>query len=89
MMKIIPITFLNFCIIPLYKKELNANQPKDVMTKTIAPAASTPREILRTERQKGMPKIKAATTPLQAPVKGRGMATKIKSASGAQLQWRK
>ncbi len=80
-----PITFLNFCVIfSIYKKELNADQPKDTMAKTIAPAASTPQDMLKTERQKGMPKIKAATTPLQAPVMGRGMATKIKSASGAQ-----
>ena len=55
------------------------HQPIIVRVVTIAPAISTPAAMARKARQKGNPSRKARIAPVQAPVKGRGIATKIVS----------
>jgi hypothetical protein len=53
--------------------------PNDRMV-TITPAPTTPNDTRGRAFLKGMPKRKAHKEPVQAPVKGRGMATKITKA---------
>lgn len=47
-----------------------------VINETITPEINTPRMIKGIAFFGGIPKTKAATDPLQAPVTGSGMATK-------------
>jgi len=51
--------------------------PEVVKTETITPAIKTPSETKGKATLNGKPKRKAAMAPLQPPVKGNGIATKI------------
>jgi hypothetical protein len=51
-----------------------------VATVTIAPAMSTPAAMAAKDGQNLKPSKKATAQPVQAPVKGKGMATKMANA---------
>jgi len=51
---------------------------------TITPAIKTPKTIKGRARLIGTPKTKAAKDPVQAPVKGKGIATRITKAKSRQ-----
>ncbi len=52
---------------------------------TITPAIITPTRINGKAFLKGTPKTKAATEPVQAPVTGKGIATKVMSAKAPKI----
>ena len=56
----------------------------NVIAVTIIPAIKTPKAIKGKARLMGMPNTKAAKAPVQAPVKGKGIATKIIKAKSRQ-----
>lgn len=61
-------------------------RPSMVAPSVSTAAAKTPKNMAIIAFRIGTPKINDATVPDQAPVIGKGMATKIKSAIGAQRQ---
>jgi len=60
-------------------------QPNNVATVTITPAIKTPIEIATNERIKPKSNKKATTLPVQAPVMGKGIATKRSNPKSSSL----